>query len=202
MFTGLIREQGFIKRYANHELQIQAKYQPKLGDSIAVNGVCLTVTRLLDDGFCMELSEETHEHIAVENLKEWVHLEPALKVGDALDGHMVQGHVDTTGSIVSISSKGVGVEVCITLPQAFSKYLTPKGSVAIDGVSLTLNRVEADRFWLMIIPHTWENTLFKTYKAGRRVNIETDMFARMLYHMFSKEKSLGWDEVDRMMAGY
>ena len=202
MFTGLIREFAHTVSYENNVLTLKAKYKPNIGDSIAINGACLTVIKLLDDGFSVELSAETRELIATDNLQGLVHMEPALSLGDKLDGHMVQGHIDCLGTIKSIVKKENGVDIRVSLPEALSKFVIPKGSIAIDGVSLTVNDVQKNEFRLTIIPHTLEKTLFKTYKVGQKVNIETDMFARYIYHMFKGNQPMDWNTVDRIMATY
>jgi len=202
MFTGLIREFAQVVGYSNNVLTLKATYVPRIGDSVAVNGVCLTVIALYDGGFRVELSHETRALIAMENIKDLVHIEPALCLGDRLDGHMVQGHVDCVGEIKRIQRDENGVDMDIALPKAFFHLIVPKGSVAIDGVSLTINAVSHETFRLTIIPHTLEKTLFASFRAGRRVNIETDMLARYLYHMFKKETPLDWTGVDRILASY
>lgn len=202
MFTGLIREFAEVLGYENNLLSLKARYVPHVGDSIAVNGVCLTVVSLFEGGFKMELSYETRALIALEHLKDKVHMESALALGDTLDGHMVQGHVDCLGVIESLVQNENGMDIRISVPKEYIKFLIPKGSVAVDGVSLTVNDVSKEQFRLTIIPHTFEQTLFKEYRVGRRVNIETDMFARYIYHMFKKDKGLDWAGVDRIMATY
>ena len=202
MFTGLIREFATVKSYANNYLTLKSKYRPKLGDSIATNGVCLTVVSLTSDSFSVELSAETRAIMAVENLKDKVHIEPAMAIGERLEGHIVQGHIDCLGTIKSITKNQNATDIVISLPTEFSKFVIPKGSIAIDGVSLTINDVKKEEFRLTIISHTLEQTLFNEYKVDRRVNIETDMFARYIYHMFQDKKDLSWDSVDKMMALY
>jgi len=202
MFTGLIREFAHVVSYQNNFLTIGSKYKPNIGDSIAVNGVCLTVVSLNSDTFSVELSVETRDIMAVENLKGQVHIEPAMAVGDRLEGHIVQGHVDCIGEIKSIIKNDNATDMSISLPKEYKKFIIPKGSIAIDGVSLTLNDIDKDEFRLTIISHTLEKTLFKMYKVGRRVNIETDMFARYLYHMFKEKKDIQWKNIDNIMALY
>jgi len=202
MFTGLIREFAHVVSYQNNFLTLSAKYKPNIGDSIAVNGICLTVVSLNSDTFTVELSGETRAIIAVENLRGKVHIEPAMAVGDRLEGHIVQGHADCIGKIKSIEKNDNATDMSISLPKEFKKFIIPKGSIAIDGVSLTINDVDKDEFRLTIINHTLEKTLFGEYKIGRTVNIETDMFARYVYHMFKDKKSSDWDSVDKMMALY
>ncbi len=202
MFTGLIREFADVVSYANSYLTLKAKYRPKIGDSIATNGVCLTVVKLTDTTFTVELSAETRAIMAVENLSGRVHIEPAMAIGDRLEGHIVQGHVDCLGTIKSITKNQNATDMIVSLPKEFSKFIIPKGSIAIDGVSLTINSVKDNEFRLTIIKHTLEQTIFSEYNVGRKVNIETDMFARYIYHMFNGKKDLSWDSVDKMMALY
>jgi len=202
MFTGLIREFADVRHFDRNTVSLKANYTPRIGDSIAVTGVCLSVVSLDQEGFSVELSEETRQHIAVENLKGKVHIEPALSMGDKLDGHMVQGHIDCIGHIQRIEKKGVGVDVMVSIPEAYMKFIIPKGSVAIDGVSLTVNDVLKEMFRLTIIPITWEKTLFGGYRVGQKVNVETDMFARYIYHMFKDKNPLDWNSIDRILASY
>lgn len=202
MFTGLIREFATVVSYKDNKLTLQANYKPGIGDSIALNGVCLTVVSLGNDTFSVELSNETRSIMAIENLKQKVHMEPAMAVGDRLEGHIVQGHVDTLGTIKAINKNENATDFIISLDKEFTKFIIQKGSIAIDGVSLTINSVDKNEFRLTIIPHTLEKTLLGTYKVGRRVNVETDMFARYVYHMFKDKKELDWSSVDKIMALY
>ncbi len=195
-----------VVSFKNNFLTLNAKYQPKIGDSIAINGACLTVVKVTSGTFSVELSPESQKILAMENYKDEVHMEPAMMMGDRFEGHIVQGHVDCLGTVKSIKSNGNFVDFFISLPSEFSKYIIPKGSVTIDGVSLTENEVLKDSFRLTIIPHTVNNTLFKNYKVGTKVNLETDMFARYIYNMFKpnkdKKDGLSWSDVDRIMANY
>lgn len=202
MFTGLIRESAKVLSYENNFLVLSAAYKPKIGDSIAINGICLTVVAVNNSQFTVELSPETKKIIAVENLKHFVHMEPAMRMNDRLEGHIVQGHADCVGKVKEIQISEKSYDYFIKIPQEYIKFVVPKGSITIDGVSLTVNDVYHDSFRLTIIPHTIQNTLIKNYKIGTRVNVETDMFARYLYHMFKKEKKISWDDVDRIMASY
>jgi len=202
MFTGLIREIAEVKNFNGTTLSIKSSYIPKLGDSIAINGACLTVTELFSKGFSVELAHESQSVLATEHLKGKVHIEPAMQLGDRIEGHMVQGHIDCTGKLISIKPQRNGVDFHIELPLDFMPLVIAKGSIAVDGVSLTINDVSEKSFRLTIIDHTMKNTLFHTYKEGRRVNIETDMFARYIQSMFKSKKSLTWDEVDSITALY
>ncbi|MDD3463430.1 MAG: riboflavin synthase [Sulfurospirillaceae bacterium] len=202
MFTGLIREFAYVVSYKDNVLSLKAKYKPKIGDSVAVNGACLTVVRVGEGTFDVELSAETRALVAIENYKNRVHIEPAMSLGDRLEGHIVQGHVDCLAKIKQISQQENGVDFTLVFPLEFAKFIAPKGSIAVDGVSLTVNDVSKNECRLTIIPHTLKNTLFGEYKVGARVNIETDMFARYLYHMFQKPHDVGWNTVDGIMARY
>ena len=200
MFNGLIREMAKVKSFSNNKLRVNSKYIPKIGDSIAINGVCLTAAKIYNDGFEVELSPETQKIIPLENYQagKFVHIEPALRFGDRIDGHLIQGHVDAIGEVLEIKKNQNSFNVIIKTDPKIIKYIAPKGSIAIDGVSLTVNDVFSDRFRLTIIPHTFVNTLFKYYKVHQKVNIETDMFARYIYHMLKhspndiNEKILAW----------
>ena len=200
MFNGLIREVAKVVSFNNNKLRLKSKYIPQIGDSIAINGVCLTATKIYKDGFEVELSPETQKIIPLENYTpgKYVHIEPALRFGDRIDGHLIQGHVDAIGEVLEIKKNSNSYDVIIKTDPKIIKYIAPKGSIAIDGVSLTINEVFSDRFRLTIIPHTFENTLFKYYKPHQKVNIETDMFARYIYHMLKKspndfnEQILAW----------
>jgi riboflavin synthase len=188
---------------SNNILTLKAKYTPKIGDSVAINGACLTVVKVHHGTFSVELSPESQKILAMENYKDEVHIEPAMQMGDRFEGHIVQGHVDCLGVIKSIKQSGNSTDFFITLPKEFMRYLIPKGSVTVDGVSLTINEVFDESFRLTIIPHTIQNTLFKRYKVGSKVNIETDMFARYIYNMFKQDSSsLSWEKVDSILSRY
>jgi riboflavin synthase len=202
VFTGLIREMAQVLSFNNNILTIKSNYKPKIGDSIAVNGACLTVVHVFKDSFSVELSPESQSVLAIQNYKDIVHMEPAMMINDRLEGHIVQGHVDCIGTIKSISKNGNSTDFIIQIPKNYIKFVIPKGSITIDGVSLTINDVKDDSFRLTIIPHTIKNTLFKNYKVGTKVNIETDMFARYVYHMFKPKNDLTWNDVDKIMSKY
>jgi len=203
MFTGLIREMAEVENFANNILTLRANYKPGIGDSIAINGACLTVIGVYDGSFSVELSPESQSVLAMENYTGKVHMEPAMMMGDRFEGHIVQGHVDCIGSITDIVENGNSTDFFISIPKTYSKYIIPKGSITIDGISLTVNEVLENSFRLTIIPHTIENTLFRDYTVNAKVNVETDMFARYIFNMFKKEDNdLSWDSVDRIMSSY
>ena len=203
MFNGLIREIAKVQSYQNNTLSLKAKYRPNLGDSIAVNGACLSVTKLYEGGFEVELSRESRTHIAIENLKDKVHIEPALRYGDRIDGHLMQGHIDFIGTLEKIQKDENGVDFYISLPKEAMKFMAEKGSIAVDGVSLTINEILKNGIRLTIIPITFKETLFKDYQVGRKINIESDLLARYIYaQLQGKNKGLSWKEVERISYLY
>ncbi len=205
MFTGLIREIATVVSLSNNVLTLKANYKPKIGDSIAINGACLTAVKINNGQFSVELSPESQKTLAMQNYKNQVHIEPAMMMGDRFEGHIVQGHVDCIGEVISINNNGNSTDFIIKLPKEFIKFVIPKGSITVDGISLTVNDVDSKKnsFRLTIIPHTIDNTLFKTYKVRSQVNIETDMFARYVFNIFKKEDdTLSWENVDKIMANY
>jgi riboflavin synthase len=204
MFTGLIREMAQVKSFGGNRLSLKAAHKPKLGDSIAINGTCLSVVSIESDGFSVELSPETLSHIVTEKLSGKVHIEPAMMMGDRFEGHIVQGHIDTIGTVRSITDNGNSYDVIVDVEHEFIPLIPPKGSITIDGISLTVNEVMGDAFRLTIIPITMRETLFGTYKKGTRVNIETDVFARYMRHILtsSGKKDLSWNDIDHISALY
>lgn len=192
-----------VENFSNNILTVKANYTPKIGDSIAINGACLTVIDVGLGKFSVELSPESQVTLAMENYTGQVHMEPAMMMGDRFEGHIVQGHVDCIGKIVNIMKNGNSTDFFISLPKQYMKYIIPKGSLTVDGISLTVNEILKDSFRLTIIPHTIDNTLFKTYTINSNVNIETDMFARYIFNMFKKDdQELSWENVDKIMASY
>ena len=204
MFTGLIREIATVKSLVGSTLSIKAEHKGGMGDSIAINGACLTVVKVLDDGFAVELSPESQNLLAMENYKNEVHIEPAMMMGDRFEGHIVQGHVDCIGTVQAIKNNGNSFDVFISVEKKHIHFVVPKGSITIDGVSLTVNDVNADSFRLTVIPHTMKETLFKGYKVGSKVNVETDMFARYISHIIAHQKNIAltWDEVDSISSQF
>jgi len=205
MFTGLIREIATVKSYKNNILTIKSKHKAKIGDSIAINGVCLTVIKSHSDGFDLELADETRSIIDESKISGKVHIEPAMQLSDRFEGHIVQGHVDCVGEVVKITSRENGTDFIIKVKPKYIAHIIPKGSITIDGVSLTINDVYDDSFRLTIIPHTLRETLIGEYKIGTKINIETDLFARYIDHILrhrNQKKSMSWDDIDRMQMSY
>lgn len=186
MFSGLVRNIGVVERFEGGKITVQSDLHPKIGASIAINGICTTAISTQGGAFCAILSEETRKCVAIENLQKpraKVHLEEALRASDRLDGHIMQGHIDSIGEILRVEKSGEGVDFIIGYEAKIRPMLIPKGSVAIDGISLTINALDSASFRLTIIPHTFHSTLFHSYKPTQRVNIETDIFARSVYHI-------------------
>jgi len=205
MFTGLIREIATVKNYANNILTIASKHKAKLGDSIAINGVCLTVIKVNEDGFDLELADETRSIIDESKLSGKVHIEPAMQMSDRFEGHIVQGHVDCVGTVVEINQLENATDFIIEVDPKFIAHIIPKGSITIDGISLTVNDVKEKSFRLTIIPHTLRETLMGDYEIGTKLNIETDVFARYIDHILQhrdRKESMSWDEVDDIQMVY
>ncbi len=206
MFSGLIHQIAKVKSFQNNILSVESDLNPKLGDSIAINGACLTAIESSKTHFSVELSQKTQNSVALENYKDLVHIEPALKADASLDGHFVQGHIDAIGVIEKIIHNSNQVDFFISASEETLLLCVEQGSIAVDGVSLTLSKVEEKGFWLTIIPYTLENTLFKTYKLKQRVNIETDMLVRSVASILKKtkglEKNFSWNDADSLTLGY
>ena len=205
MFNGLIKDFGTVIKFDGKTLILKSNLKPNIGDSIAVNGACLSVVKVFNNGFNVELSDESKSVLAVQNLKGKVHLEPALKVGDRVDGHFVQGHIDGLGEIYKITTLKSGFDFFIKLPLNLMPLMANKGSVAIDGVSLTINEVLKDGIRLTITPLTMKDTLFGEYRVGRVVNVESDLLARYTKRILSykyEKKELSWEEIDHISSLY
>jgi riboflavin synthase len=186
MFTGIITDIGTVRavrKAGDTRFEITTGYDlgtVDMGASIACNGCCLTVIEKGPDWFAIQASAET---LSKTTLGDWatgtrINLERALKIGDELGGHIVSGHVDGLGEIVSITPEGDSQRFRFRVPHELARFIAPKGSVAIDGTSLTVNEVEGNVFGVNIIPHTQTVTTWGTMKVGQRVNIEIDMLAR------------------------
>jgi riboflavin synthase len=197
MFTGIIKAKGTIKamdkRGGDVRLSVRSDGLPwsdyEVGESIAVNGVCLTAVALHEDGFDTDVSVETLDVTALGGLSTGsaVNLEPAISLGERLGGHLVSGHVDCTGQVVSREADARSIRLSIEIPKEYARYVAKKGSVCVDGVSLTVNEVSDNTFDLNIIPHTSEVTIIDDYAAGTVVNVEVDLLARYLERLLDKD---------------
>lgn len=190
MFTGIIQAVGHLvasenrngdKRLCIHTADLDLS-DVALGDSIATNGVCLTVVTLHSNSFWADVSVETLNHTTLGALKNGsrLNLEKALRASDRLGGHIVSGHVDGVGEIIAIQPDARSIRYRLRAPDNLAHYIAHKGSVCIDGVSLTINAVDGTAFDLNIVPHTQQKTVFGEYKVGTRVNVEVDVIARYL----------------------
>ncbi|MFC5343625.1 riboflavin synthase [Brevundimonas staleyi] len=189
MFTGIITDIGRVRSVAqtdrDRRYEVETAWDVSgidLGASISHAGVCLTVVEKADGWFAVEVSGETLDKTT---LGSWaagtpVNLERATKVGDELGGHIVSGHVDGLGTVVSITPEGGSHRIVIEAPAPLHRFIAAKGSITVDGVSLTVNSVEGRQFGLNIIPHTWEATTLGRLQVGDTVNLEIDMLARYL----------------------
>ena len=211
MFTGLIEEVGKVKEINRKvdgiNVSIEAKNildDIKIGDSIAVNGVCLTVVSLSDRGFSFDVSKETLDRSNLKFLKigEYVNLERALKVSDRLGGHIVQGHVDTVGSITKITPLGEHTIFEIEIPPEYLNLVVEKGSIAIDGISLTINSIKNNRLFFNIIPHTIKSTNLQFRKVGDMVNIEFDVIGKYVWNMLEKFKGKEETSLEKLLENF
>ncbi len=196
MFTGIIQAIGQIELISQTgddlKLSINATNLGLSdvieGDSIAVNGVCLTATAVTKTHFIAHVSKETLDVTAGLNVKNKVNLEKALRLSDRLGGHLVSGHVDGLGEVTRFENLGDCWLLAICAPHAISKYVAKKGSVCLNGVSLTVNSIEKDTFSVNIIPHTLQNTTLGELKAGVKLNLEIDQIARYVERMAEWER--------------
>ncbi|SNZ16918.1 riboflavin synthase [Hydrogenobacter hydrogenophilus] len=195
MFTGLVEDVGEVKALktssAGGRLSVKTSLKDiKLGDSVAVNGVCLTVVKIVKDELLFDLSLETlkRSNLGMLSAGDPVNLERALKVGDRLGGHILLGHVDFTSRITYFKSKGDHYELKVYVPDNWLVYFVEKGSVGLDGISLTVNYVERNTISLNIIPHTYENTNLKYKKEGDYVNVEVDVIGKYVVSYLRKIK--------------
>ncbi|MBA4792792.1 riboflavin synthase [Phenylobacterium sp.] len=189
MFTGIVTDVGRVRAVADTDrdkrFEIETRFDlstVEIGASIAHAGCCLTVVEKGEGWFAVEVSGET---LSRTTLGDWtpgypVNLERSARVGDELGGHIVSGHVDGVGEVVSVAAEGGSHRVRIRVPRPLHRYIAEKGSIAVEGVSLTVNEVEDDVFGVNLIPHTWDVTTLGRLQPGSRVNLEIDMLARYL----------------------
>lgn len=199
MFTGIIEAIGTIRALSPKGGDVRVYVQTgkldladvKLGDSIAVNGVCLTAVELPGDGFWADVSRETLARTAFIDLKAGsrVNLEKALTPTSRLGGHLVSGHVDGVGEVISREDNARAVQFRIRAPRELARYIALKGSITVDGTSLTINGVNGAEFELTIVPHTLAETVMADYRPGRQVNLEVDLLARYLERLLLGDKA-------------
>lgn len=195
MFTGIIEALGEVAAMEprNGDLRVYIRTpglpmsEVKLGDSIATNGVCLTVVALPGDGFWADVSRETlaHSSFGSARIGAAVNLERAMLASSRFDGHIVSGHVDGVGEILRLKKDARSLQVSVQAPSELARYIAHKGSICVDGVSLTVNRVSGAVFELNIVPHTAAQTIIERYVVGQKVNLEVDVIARYLERLLS-----------------
>lgn len=200
MFTGLVVELGTVtelkplKQSYNITVKAQKVLENlKIGDSIAVNGACLTVVKISGNAFTADIMPETVKLTNLRNLKsgDKVNLERTLKLSDGLDGHIVSGHVEGIGVITSKKAQGIAEIVTVKTPPQLLKYIIKKGSIAIDGISLTVTEVTGSSFSVSLIPHTAKETTLGFKKPGDEVNLETDIIGKYVEHLLNFKTSAG-----------
>jgi riboflavin synthase len=195
MYTGLIEKQGTLKSRIPKKNMYRITINVDdiwndltLGESIAVNGVCVTVTEFTANSFSADISMITLRDTTMKDLKPGtnVNLERCIQVGERFGGHIVQGHVDGTGKIISCINRDDNLIIRISVEYKMHKLITPKASIAVDGVSLTVQDLDSNTFTIVIIPHSAKNTNLQLLKTGCKVNIEIDVLAKYVYHFASK----------------
>ncbi|GAB5380309.1 MAG: riboflavin synthase [Aliiglaciecola sp.] len=199
MFTGIIEDIGTITKLQpkGDDIRLTVNVDKldmsdvALGDSIATNGVCLTVVDFSDKHYSVDVSPETIKRsgFANYNVGSKVNLEKAMQATSRFGGHIVSGHVDGVGKIIAINPIDRWLEIWIQAPDELAKYISEKGSITVDGVSLTVNDVDGAKFMLTLIPHTLQETIIGTYEVGSRVNLEVDLIARYLERLMMGDKA-------------
>ena len=202
MFTGIIESMGVVKKITTKGedalLEIDTSMNLgdiKTGDSIAISGACLTVTGISDRGFIADVSAETLAKTTLKSLKrgDKVNLEKALRLDSFLGGHLVLGHVDGVGNICERLEKSNSIIFGVEIDKELSKYVVQKGSITVDGISLTVNRCEKNRFYVNIIPHTARATTLESKRVRDPVNIETDILGKYLEKLINPDKEIDMD---------
>ncbi|QQR83344.1 riboflavin synthase [Candidatus Peregrinibacteria bacterium] len=185
MFTGIIQSMGTVRKLDGQVVEVAAAElikDLKIGSSIAVDGSCLTVTSFVEDGFTADYMPETADRTILGGRKvgDLVNLELPMAANGRFEGHIVSGHVDATGAVVSIEERGNSKELTIEFANEFAKYVVEKGSVTLNGISLTVSGVQGAQLKVSLIPHTWAETNLHLLQPGDRVNIEFDLLAKHL----------------------
>ncbi len=195
MFTGIIQHIGIFKEYKLGKQKLAIKAQRlqshlKIGDSLAVNGVCLTLMQKEKDALIFYLSQETLNRTNLGSLRrgDRLNLESSLTLSLPLSGHLVSGHIDATGKVLILQKRGAGKRISVSFPSDLRPYFIPKGSVAVDGVSLTIAEIKSSSFEAELIPLTLESSNLGWRKVGDRVNIECDIIGKYVYNWMSKLK--------------
>ena len=196
MFTGIVEEVGVVAKISDNAMTVRASKvlgDLKLGDSISVNGTCLTAVNFNNTEFSVDLSPETMRRTSLGQLSEGspVNLERALLASDRMGGHIVQGHVDATGRVMSTKVDGDSIIFRIRVPKRLNPYIVEKGFVAVDGISLTVVKRGASSFTLAVIPYTLKNTNLASVSVGDRVNLEADILAKYVESLLDRKAGAG-----------
>jgi riboflavin synthase len=188
VFTGLVREIGTVRSMDDGRLVLETTLDAELGDSIAIDGVCLTVVDATEGTLAFQAVPETLSRTSLGRLEPGggVNLEPALRAGDPLGGHIVQGHVDGVATVAAVTPEGDGVRMRFTASPDLLRYVVEKGSVAVQGTSLTIAAVDDDGFEVALIPHTLRATTLGTLEPGGRVNLEVDVLAKYVEKLVAR----------------
>lgn len=203
MFTGIIQAVGSVRRVepraAGASIAVACPElinDVEVSDSVTVNGVCLTVTEILGEGFAADVSQETlsRSNLSLLGAGAAVNVETSLRLGDKLGGHLVFGHVDGLGTIINLRRMGEFYELGVEFPVDLARYIAEKGSIAVDGISLTVASLSGQRFSVAVIPFTFEQTNLRHRRLGDRVNLEVDMLARYVERMLGSGRSGGLSE--------
>jgi len=192
MFTGIIETTGKIRHVTGGQIVVQAPEmiaELKMGSSIAVNGICLTVVELTDDTFTIDFMPETAAKTSIGGLTagDEVNLELAMLPTDRFEGHMVSGHVDGLGEVTAVETDGNAERITLEVPADLPKYIVQKGSITLDGISLTVSKVEGRNVQVSVIPHTKAETNLKNVRVGRKLNVEVDLMAKHLEKLLEKQ---------------
>jgi riboflavin synthase len=212
VFTGIIETIGYVDSIKNIQGDLQLKVNARalplkklqLGDSISTNGVCLTVIQLYEYGFLADVSKESLSHTLIGQWKAGtcVNIEQAATLSTRLGGHIVTGHVDGVGQIVKYAQDARSIFIEVTFPKELRKYIAAKGSITIDGVSLTINAVNEQSFELNIVPHTVSETIIQHYQLGQSLHVEIDLVARYVERMLQVGGSTRKDPIDTLTPSF
>jgi riboflavin synthase len=186
VFTGIVRDRGRVSSWSDGRLVVETALRAEVGDSIAVDGICLTVVEANSGRLTFDVVPETVAR--TKPFGDEVNLEPALRAGDPLGGHYVQGHVDAVGRIQSVEAEGEGLRVFVEAPPEVLRYVVEKGSITLDGVSLTVAELADDAFAVALVPHTLEATTLSELVPGREVNLEADVVAKYVERLLRERR--------------
>jgi riboflavin synthase len=184
VFTGIVREVGHVRSFEDGRLEVETSVEADIGDSVSLDGVCLTVVRTGEGRLAFDVVPETLAR--VKPFRDEVNVEPALRAGDPLGGHYVQGHVDGVGQIRSVEPEGEGRRVAVAAADDVLRYCVEKGSITVDGVSLTIAHVQEGELSVALVPHTLSVTTLGRLEPGQDVNLETDVLAKYVEKLLAR----------------